>query len=75
MATILAGILTVIAIWTDSRYFKPIHTGPKFESLFSAFGAILFVFGGASTFPTVQHDMKEPKKFKYAAFAAFACKF
>ena len=37
---------------------------------FGAFGAVMFAFGGASTFPTVQADMADKKKFKWAAVAS-----
>ena len=30
----------------------------------------MFAFGGASTFPTVQADMADKKKFKWAAVAS-----
>ena len=45
-----------------------------FTDFFLAFGAIMFSYGGASTFPTIQHDMKEPKKFKYAVIITYICK-
>ena len=35
-----------------------------------AFGSIMFAFGGASTFPTIQADMKDKSKFKFAAYIA-----
>ena len=40
------------------------------EGFFGAFGAVMFAFGGASTFPTVQADMADKKKFKWAAVAS-----
>ena len=40
-----------------------------------AFGTILFAFGGASTFPTIQHDMQKPAQFKYAVVVAFIGKY
>ena len=36
------------------------------------FGAILFSFGGASAFPTIQHDMKSPSRFPHATIMTFA---
>ena len=38
-----------------------------FASFSSAFGAIVFGFTGASLFPTIQSDMKNPAKFAQAA--------
>ena len=43
----------------DPVPFKP-HT---FNSFFLSFGTILFAFGGASTFPTIQNDMAEKQHF------------
>ena len=37
---------------------------------FKAFASIMFAFAGASTFPTIQADMKEKKKFNMAAYIA-----
>ena len=36
-----------------------------------AFGTILFSFGGASTFPTIQTDMKKSSKFPQSVFWAY----
>ena len=41
------------------------------DSFFTAFGTILFAFGGASLFPSFQADMKEPAKFTRSAISAF----
>ena len=35
-------------------------------SFFTSFGTILFAFGGASCFPNLQVDMKQPDKFPLA---------
>ena len=46
------------------RCEQPIpHSNPNFVGFFSAFGTILFAFGGASCFPNIQVDMKDPDKF------------
>ena len=39
--------------------------------LFSAFGTILFSFGGASTFPTIQTDMRKASKFPLSVLWAY----
>ena len=41
-----------------------------FENLFSAFSSIMFAFAGASTFPTIQADMKDKTKFPKAVVVA-----
>ena len=38
---------------------------------FVAFGTILFSFGGASTFPTIQTDMKKSSRFPLSIFWAY----
>ena len=48
------------------------YPNPSFEGYFMAFGSIMFAFGGASTFPTIQADMKDKSKFKFAAYIAMA---
>ena len=42
--------------------------------IFSAFGSIMFAFAGASTFPTIQADMRDRKKFHISACIAMASK-
>jgi len=51
------------------------YPNPSFEGYFMAFGSIMFAFGGASTFPTIQADMKDKSKFKFAAYIAMAVLF
>ena len=40
---------------------------PSAKGAFTAFSSIMFAFGGASTLPTIQADMKERSKFPIAA--------
>ena len=44
------------------------------EGFFGAFGTIMFAFAGASTFPTIQADMKERSKFPISATLAIGSK-
>ncbi|XP_046390882.1 amino acid transporter AVT1B-like [Ischnura elegans] len=46
-----------------------VHTLSK---LFLSFGTILFSFGGASTFPTIQNDMKERSRFSSSVIIGFS---
>ena len=50
--------------------FTTHYPEPNIEEYFMAFGSIMFAFGGASTFPTIQADMKDKSKFKFAAYIA-----
>ncbi|XP_059471232.1 uncharacterized protein LOC132194139 [Neocloeon triangulifer] len=42
------------------------------KSFFLGFGVIIFSFGGASTFPTIQNDMRHREKFPISVMVAFA---
>jgi vesicular inhibitory amino acid transporter len=42
--------------------------------MFVAFGSIMFAFAGASTFPTIQADMKDRSKFNISALMAMGGK-
>ena len=57
---------------SSDKSFTTHYPKPSFEGYFMAFGSIMFAFGGASTFPTIQADMKDKSKFKYAAYIAMA---
>ena len=46
------------------------YPAPTFGGTFKAFASIMFAFAGASTFPTVQADMKQKEKFSKAAYIA-----
>ncbi|CAG9782175.1 unnamed protein product [Diatraea saccharalis] len=43
-----------------------------FQDFFLAFGTIMFAFGGASTFPTIQNDMTDKKGFSQSLQYSFA---
>ena len=49
------------------------HSNPTFSGFFSAFGTILFAFGGASIFPTIQVDMKNTDEFPKAVAIGIIC--
>jgi len=50
------------------------HDTHGFTSFFLAFGTILFSFGGASTFPTIQNDMINKRKFSTSVVIGFSGK-
>jgi vesicular inhibitory amino acid transporter len=47
----------------------------SFSHFFLAYGTIVFAFGGASTFPTIQNDMEDRKKFHTSVTVGFAGEF
>lgn len=42
-----------------------------FNDFFLSFGTLLFAFGGASTFPTIQNDMEKKENFSNSVIIAF----
>ncbi len=50
----------------------PRHENHSIKEFFLAFGTILFAFGGASTFPTIQNDMFNRNQFHKSVRIAFA---
>ncbi|XP_065557239.1 uncharacterized protein LOC136025283 isoform X2 [Artemia franciscana] len=73
VTTVIASVLSIIQAAIDAPTVSPPpeYPAPGFLSFFLAFGAILFSFGGASTFPTIQIDMKDKTKFPKAVAIAF----
>ena len=62
--------------WADNKPETPPLFAPVgFRSLFLAFGAIAFSFGGASTFPTIQHDMRKPEDFSKAVGLSYSSEY
>lgn len=47
------------------------HTTHSFPEFFMSFGTLLFAFGGASTFPTIQNDMEKKPQFSWSILIAF----
>ncbi|CAH0546045.1 unnamed protein product [Brassicogethes aeneus] len=70
--TIIACILFFIQIIFDGTLEsnKPIHRVHGFKDFFLSFGTLLFAFGGASTFPTIQNDMRNKKQFSTCVLVA-----
>jgi len=56
--------------YKQSEDWKPVFPAPTVEGFFKAFSTIMFAFAGASTFPTIQADMKDRRKFPLAAIIA-----
>lgn len=48
-----------------------LHSKHGFQDFFLSFGTLLFAFGGASTFPTIQNDMEKRSDFSWSILIAF----
>ncbi|XP_060809587.1 uncharacterized protein LOC106130540 [Amyelois transitella] len=71
-ATFVACLLYFIQMMNDVRPFVYRYGIHGFQDFFLAFGTILFAFGGASTFPTIQNDMADKSKFSNSLQYSFA---
>lgn len=72
VATVVACLVVFIELFinpTGDAYVQ--YTNPTVSSFSLGFGAILFAFGGASTFPTIQNDMKDRTQFWKSVVVAF----
>merc|ERR1719347_247661 len=65
--------MAIIADWLN--LLLSFYPAPTVEGFFKAFGSIMFAFAGASTFPTIQADMKERSKFPISATLAIGILF
>lgn len=71
VTTVTACILIMVNVSLESQRLEAIEYPPaSAHGFFQAFGSIMFAFAGASTFPTIQADMKDRGQFKYAAIIA-----
>ncbi|XP_066955144.1 uncharacterized protein [Macrobrachium rosenbergii] len=71
VATVAAIVVVIIKIIVDSPGGEPSYTTPSVSSFFLGFGTIMFSYGGSVTFPTIQNDMSDRKKFPIAVVIAF----
>jgi len=66
-ATVCVG--GIVLLFQHSDYVAP--AAVTFDSFFTAYGTILFAYGGHALFPTLQVDMAEPGKFNITMIVAF----
>ena len=84
LTTVIACVCVVIQALIDHRnntegYLtgtpKAVdYPAPTTIGVIKAFSTIMFAFAGASTFPTIQADMKHKHQFKYSAIIACTSK-
>ena len=80
LTTITACVMIVVQALMDKAESKVdvVYPSPSLEGSFKAFGSVMFAFAGASTFPTIQADMRQREKFSKSAIMACAselCRF
>ncbi|KAK3879826.1 hypothetical protein Pcinc_015633 [Petrolisthes cinctipes] len=73
ISTTTAVIVIIVQIFLshDSLPENPPYPNPTIFSFSLGFGAILFAFGGASVFPTIQNDMADRSQFWRSVIAGF----
>ncbi|VVC93779.1 uncharacterized protein LOC126978289 [Leptidea sinapis] len=72
LTAVIACVLYFIQMMNDIRPFVFRWGIHGFADFFLAFGTIMFAFGGASTFPTIQNDMTDKAKFNNSLKYSFA---
>lgn len=72
LATAFACILLLARVIQDKGKVPHVeHSEQKFFTFFTAFGTIVFAFGGHPAFPTFQADMKNKADFKWAVLLGY----
>uniref|UniRef100_A0A7E4VYT4 Aa_trans domain-containing protein n=1 Tax=Panagrellus redivivus TaxID=6233 RepID=A0A7E4VYT4_PANRE len=76
-STFAACILLIVGSGLDYKACIAHVEQPKLtaHNMFTALGTYLFSYGGHSSFPTIQHDMKRPKNFWKSCVMAFTIMF
>ncbi|CAL4149279.1 unnamed protein product, partial [Meganyctiphanes norvegica] len=71
-ATVAAVVVVIIKVGLEEPSYTPQYPSPNFQSFFIGVGSIMFCFGGAVVFPSIQNDMADRTKFNYSILIAFA---
>uniref|UniRef100_A0A0N5BDM8 Aa_trans domain-containing protein n=1 Tax=Strongyloides papillosus TaxID=174720 RepID=A0A0N5BDM8_STREA len=76
-AMITTSIAVILIVWgsiVDYDYCHKEKQMPEFviTNYFVGLGTFLFAYGGHSSLPTIQHDMKQPSQFTRASIFAFS---
>ncbi|KAK7063065.1 hypothetical protein SK128_023880 [Halocaridina rubra] len=73
IATAIACVVIFIMILVQSdQHENSYYQNPTLWTFSLGFGAILFAFGGASVFPTIQNDMADRSQFSKSVVIAFS---
>lgn len=73
MTTLFSVILILVGTLMDYAECSDVvsHPKPRFSGVIASMGTYMFAFGGHVVFPSVQHDMKDPRQFNKSAIVAF----
>ena len=74
MTTVVACTLICVQSILDYDRRSVVYPDPTWQGSIKAFATIMFAFAGASTFPTIQADMRHKEQFKYSAIIACTSK-
>lgn len=72
LGTVIACVLYFIEMMNEIRPFVFRYGIHGFKDFFLSFGTIMFAFGAASSFPTIQNDMADKTKFGKTIYWSFA---
>ncbi|GIY12398.1 aa_trans domain-containing protein [Caerostris extrusa] len=72
LSTVFFVLLCLVAFFMDKETIGPVqYNEPTLSSFAFAFGVIMYSYGGASMYPTIQNDMRNRKLFPQSVFTAF----
>ena len=69
-ACLLIVVQSALDYTSKTTVGSVVYPAPTMEGSYKAFGSVMFAFAGASTFPTIQADMRRREKFNVSAIIA-----
>ncbi|XP_045125061.1 amino acid transporter AVT1B-like isoform X2 [Portunus trituberculatus] len=71
VSTAAAVVVILVQIFLEEDLPTPTYPNPTLVSFARGFGSILFSFGGAAVFPTIQNDMSDRSQFWKSVIIGF----